>query len=276
MSQNIPRIPLDLRKHKLAIAIPWTIIVTTGCFIPVAVYFGVHYGTNKDLTTALSPGLATFGASSGYNLYFRFWSLYKAKSTCRPVNSPSRWFLDNFMWNFMILFGILTVLISVAIAKEQVRVASLSLSILMFAVGLQMVIVVVLRSFRVQSPFQVSSAPPGETVKSAALAIVEDVVAVDAKQGAEMRALLLARYDASPPIQNLFWKLDLLWGVSALGVAAGIVAIIFAVHNYSVGFAVGYSVPWIWAGLMTIVTIQMVKAAKREEERYFSQAGSID
>lgn len=91
------------------------------------------------------------------------------------------------------------------------------------------------------SPVRFSSAPRGEPIKSGVLAIAEDIVAVDAKKGTELRVLMHQRYDASPPIQKVCRNLDLLWGISGIGVTAGIVAVIFAVNNNSVGFAVGTS-----------------------------------
>lgn len=239
MTSNIPRIPLDLRAHKLAIAIPWIIIVSTGGIIPLIGYFALKYTIDPSTTVVLSPWLATFGASSLYNLFFRLWSLAKKSSTCRPMGSSSAWTLDFFQWNFMICFVGITVLISVAIALQQVRVASIPLAVLMAYVCGLLLLAPLAKALGLRTPCRISSTARGEPVKAGVLAIVEDIVAVDAKQGTELRHLLHERYEASLPMRTLFHRLDLLWGISGVCVAAGIVAVIFAVSEESVGYGVG-------------------------------------
>lgn len=235
----LPRIPLDLRQHKLAIAIPWIIIVLCAGVIPLVGYFTVHYCTDASLTVALSPFLALFGVSTLQSMVTRTYSLLKKDSVTRPVGSTNKWAMDYFEWNLLFGFVGLTVLISIAISEKLVRVASLPLSIILAYACSELILGAIGHHFRVACPFRISSTAKGEPVRSGVLAIAEDIVAVDAKQGTEFRRLLMARYDASPPIQRLCFKLDLMWGILGLCVVAAVFAVAFGVHNSSYGYGLG-------------------------------------
>ena len=76
-------------------------------------------------------------------------------------------------------------------------------------------------------------------MRPAVYTIAEDVVAVDGKQGDIFRAAFNARYEASPEFRQLLAHMDLLWGCSGVAVAAGCIAVIFAVEETSVGWAIG-------------------------------------
>jgi hypothetical protein len=41
-----PQLPLDLRNHKLALCIFTLLALIECCFVPVALYYGLRYGTN--------------------------------------------------------------------------------------------------------------------------------------------------------------------------------------------------------------------------------------
>jgi len=174
----------------------------------------------------------------------------------------------------MLTFIGLNILIPFAIARKDVRLASIPLALLMAYISTLLLIAPLCAAVGITNPCRISSCARGEPVKAGTLSIAEDVIAVDAKQGTELRRLLHARYDASPPMRRLFRNLDLLWGGSGVFVAAAIFAIVFDVPEESVGYAVGYSVPWIWGGLTAVVTIRMVHAAKREEEGLLGQSTS--
>ncbi|KAF1981166.1 hypothetical protein K402DRAFT_398790, partial [Aulographum hederae CBS 113979] len=234
-----PRIPIDLRAHKLAIAIPWIVLVTTGCILPIVGYFSLHYATTVNLHVVLSPWMALFGVSSLFSMFKRIWDLGRKESTCRPLGVTSKWALDFFTWNFIIVFIIVTVVISVGIAIENVRMASLPLSIIIGWIAIEMVLVRILSALGVKTPCRVSSVGRGQSMPPAVYIITEDVVAVDGKQGTEFRKIWADRYEASPVIRSLLAKLDWMWGVSGIMLVAAIVAIISAVDEESVGFAVG-------------------------------------
>lgn len=234
-----PRIPLDLRKHKIAIAIPFTIVFLTSCVIPIIGYLTVHYKTTASLTVAMTPFLSLFGVTTLYSLGTRTYSLLKKDSTTRPVGQTSRWAMDYFEWNFLAGFIGITVLISVSVSKKLVRVASLPLSTILAYAGAELFLGAIAYHFKLNSPFRISSSAKGEPVRSGVLAIAEDIVAVDGKQGTEFRKVLMARYDSSPPIQRLCFKLDLLWGIGGMCVFAAVCGVAFGVDDSSVGWGLG-------------------------------------
>jgi hypothetical protein len=60
--------------------------------------------------------------------------------------------------------------------------------------------------------------------------------------------------------------MDMLWGTTGLAVVAVIWGCAFGIDNHDIGYAIGWALPWVWAGLMTLLTIQMSKAMLRKEE----------
>ena len=142
-------------------------------------------------------------------------------------------------------FIVVAVVIALGISMKpsNIRMVALSLPILMLQICLQMVLLVPLSAMHVRAPFRFSSIARGEILKPAVYVIAEDVVAVDAKQGDVFRAQWKARYETSQPFRNLLTQLDLFWGVSGTLVAGGIIAVIFAVKQTDVGWAVGKSLP---------------------------------
>lgn len=109
----------------------------------------------------------------------------------------------------------------------------------MLQVCIQLVIIPVLSALRVRTPFRISSLARGELLRPASFVIAEDVVAVDANQGAVFRQAWNARYDSSPLFRQLLGRLDWMWGITGLLVAGGNIAVIFTVQDRSIGFAIG-------------------------------------
>lgn len=130
--------------------------------------------------------------------------------------------------------------------------------------------------------------------------IAEDVVAVDGEQGDLFRAQWNARYESSAPFRTLLARLDWLWGISGVLVGGAVIGVIFGVKEDTVGWAVGeslhlpstlkktpnkststntnpkigWSVPWIWAAVMMLVTISMTKSTCKQENQIASRVGS--
>jgi hypothetical protein len=150
--------------------------------------------------------------------------------------------MDFFEWNYVGGFIGLSVLISVAISLALVRVAAMAHCIIVFYVCLELLTAPIARALGLRTPFRMSSVEKGQPVKSGCLVIAEDVVAVDAGQGTELRRLLHARYDASAPMKSLFNRLDILWGATGLLIVAVVVALIWSIPGKtgeSVGFVIG-------------------------------------
>lgn len=269
---GLPRIPVDLSKHKLPIALHWIPIVLTSGVLPIVGYFALHYGTNLELNIVFAPWLGLMGVVSLYSLLTRTWAIFKRNSTCRPLGATSRWALDYFGWNFWFGFVVLTIFISLGISLKSIVVVSLPTSILLLYVSLELVFSTIGVSTGMKAPFRFSSVGRGETMRPGSYVIAEDIVSVDGKQGQEFRKAWSDRYEASAPFRSLLWQLDLLWGTTGLAIVAAIWGIVFGVSDHrEVGYTIGWALPWVWAAVMTLVTIRMAKAMLRQEEKMYSR-----
>lgn len=262
---GLPRLPINLRDHKIPIGITWGAIILSSGILPIVGYFALRYGTNLTLNIILAPWLGFMGVTSVFSLGKRTYDLMKRSSDCRPLGVEQGWKMDYFGWNFFVGFIGLTVFISLGIALKSVVVVSLPLSVLVVCVCLELVLAQVAMAAGLRAPFRFSSLAKGELQRPGTFVIVEDVVAVDGKQGRAWRRVWGERYEASPALRSHLRRMDLLWGVSGLAVVAIIWGTVFGLHDHDIGYALGWALPWVWAGLMTIVTIQMSKSMLRKE-----------
>jgi len=233
----LPRLPLDLSKHKLPIALYWTPIVITSCSLLIIGYFTLRYATSLELTIILSILLSIMGGVSALSFSIRTWALWCKDSNCRPLGVNSRWSFDYFFWNFLFTFSVLTALITSGIVTENMQIVSLPLSVLMLWVCLQMLIAEVLLLLGVKVPFRMGSLAKGNALRSGTFVIVDDVVAVDGKQGNAWRHAWNERYLASPTLGQFLSQMDRLWGCNGLGVVAVVWGVVFGVDNHDVGYA---------------------------------------
>lgn len=259
---GLPRLPVNLRDHRVPIGITWGVICLSSGILPIVGYFALRYATDVELNIVLAPWLGFMGATSVFSLSKR---TYDLSSDCRPLGVEQGWKLDYFGWNFLVGFLGLTVLISLGIALESVIVVSLPLSALLLYVCLELVLVQAGMAANMRAPFRLSSLAKGEPLRPGTFIIVEDVVAVDGKQGRSWRQSWNARYEASSALRSHLRRMDLMWGVTGLCVVAVVLGCTFGVDNHDVGYAVGWGLPWIWAGLMTVLTTQMSQSMLRRE-----------
>ena len=132
----LPPLPVSLSDNKLKIALNWIPIVTTSGILPIVGYFALHYGTSVKTIIILSIFLSLTGAISLFSFLQRSWSLFTDKHQSRPLGVTNRFAFDLFNWNFLFGLVVLTVVISVGISTENLRLVSLPLSILLLYVGL--------------------------------------------------------------------------------------------------------------------------------------------
>ena len=264
-ASGLLRLPLNLRDHKTPIAIQWTSIILTSGILPIVGYFSMRYATDQPINICLSPWLALMGVVSIFSWLKRTWFLARKNSDCRPLGVDKGWKLDYFGWNFLFGFSVLTILISLGIALENIRIVALPLSILILYVSTELLIAQALLAMGVRAPFRLSSIAKGDPARPGTYVIVEDVVAVDGEQGQAWRRAWSSRYEASRAMQSHLRRMDLLWGITGLGIVAVVFGCAFGIENENVGYAIGWALPWTWAGIMTMITIQMSKAMLRRE-----------
>ena len=306
---SIPRFPVNLRAHKGILAIHWGVLIFVSSVLPLAGYFSLRYATTMKVQHILSIFTPIFGAVSLYSFIMRTVRLARPTSTCRPLGvMPGygwgrSWALDYFDWNFALGFCVVTAVIAASIAKKpsDVRIASLPLSVLLLQVAGQMVLLIPLRAFGWRVPCRISSYTKGEKARPAVYTIIEDIVAVDGKQGTDFRRIFDERWHASPEFRRLLEQMDILWGVTGVIVAGVCIGVGFGVKStdaaaWAIGKTLlpehlelsfvsylyelsghqlkstitGWSLPWLWAFVMTFISIQRTKAMCRRENAMFS------
>ena len=155
-----------------------------------------------------------------------------------------------------------------AISKQpRIRLCSLPAASLMFLVGGQLILFILLGACRVQTPFRISSLPRGSPIRPGIYTVIEDVIAVDTGSGRAYREALNARYTASPMFRRMLYDLNLFWAISAVAVATTVTAVIFAPSVPEVvAYGIGWAVPFSWAGIWALITIKWVQTSLRKEK----------
>lgn len=102
---------------------------------------------------------------------------------------------------------------------------------MLFAVGIQMLIIDILRYLKVPAPIRISSLPRGTPLRPGIYSVIEDVIAVDGSGGTEFRQRLNLRYQASHVFRQMLHRLTLFWAIGALLAATVTTVIIFTTHR---------------------------------------------
>jgi len=104
----LPPLPYTPSNHKRSIAITWTIIVTNSCLLPIALVYGLYYGTSLSQNTIFGIVTGVFGSLSLVQFWWRMWKLLKKDGEFRPLGSRRGW-LDFYQINTMLSIVIVAV-----------------------------------------------------------------------------------------------------------------------------------------------------------------------
>ncbi|OCL08276.1 hypothetical protein AOQ84DRAFT_44193 [Glonium stellatum] len=260
-----PDLNYTLRTRKKSIAIFWTLIILDCVAMPIALYFGLWYGTSLSPNAVFSISTGALGSVSIIEYFLRFYRLWKKGSTCRVIGAH-RFYLDWFHWNLSVAWiAVMVELIVGTIPKNPpIRLLAMPVSTMAFAFGLELLIMDVARLAGMKAPIRISSLPVGAPLRPGIYAIIEDVVAVDGSGGTEFRQRLNLRYQASQLFRQMLHRLTLFWAFGALIIASVTTAIIFTV-NRNVAYVLGWTLPFAWAGIWAIITIKWVQMSLRDE-----------
>lgn len=144
----------------------------------------------------------------------------------------------------------------------------------MLQVCSQILIGWIMSVFNLRYPFRFSSLRKGERIRPAIYTIIEDIVAVDGKQGTAYRVSLNQAYEGRPVLRMILKRLDLLWGFSGMCVGAMDVGLIFGLNSVDAAWVIGWSVPWVWAVIMTVLSIVLTRSMLRMENDGSNQDGA--
>lgn len=266
-----PSLDYSLRTRKVSIAIFWTLILIDSIAIPLVLYFCLHYLNNLSPNAVFSISTACLGGISIVEYVLRFWRLWKHTSTCRVIGAR-RWYLDWFHWNFSAawIFIMAELIIGTSFEDPPIRLLAMPLSSMLFWFSLEIMLEDGLRYFGKPAPLRISSIQKGEPIRPGIYSIIEDVCAVDGSGGTAFRTRLDNRFKASHCFRQMLHRLSEVWAISMLVCAILTTIFVFTIHNEA-AYVVGWTLPSLWAGVMTLWTFWYVKRALRYEQRMWNE-----
>lgn len=151
-----------------------------------------------------------------------------------------------------------------------IRLLSVPLTTMLFTFGTELLLVDTLRLFRIPAPIRMSSVPKGAQLRPCIYTIVEDVVAVDGSGGTAYREALNRRYEASHVFRTMLRRLGVFWAVGAESMAVVCFILIFTLSD-DAAYTIGWSVPFVWAGVWTLCTLWYVKKELKRERQAWTE-----
>ncbi|GFF33126.1 hypothetical protein IFM46972_03783 [Aspergillus udagawae] len=262
-----PPLPYSLRTRKKSITIFWTVFILDTLAQPLVLYWALWYATDLSHNIVFSIVTASLGGVSVFEYFYRLYHLIRKGSTSRPLNARKSW-LDFFHINFTIVWLILAVELIVGTVQPEpyVRLVAMVLPTVMFYFGFVYLSLDLLRVCGFKAPFRISSTPKGSVMPTALYVLIEDVIAVDGGGGQIYRYALRTRYLSSPYFRRMLFEMNMFWAGGSIVCAAGITAIIFTTSK-PVAYTLGWSLPFAWAGIWTLITIPWVQSDLRREKK---------
>lgn len=154
--------------------------------------------------------------------------------------------------------------------EPPIRLLAMPVPSMVFAFGLELLIVDALRLLGIPSPIRISSVPAGAPLRPGVYSFIEDVCGVDGSGGTEFRQRLNLRYMASKPFRRMLHRLTLFWAAGALAIAAGSTAMIFTLSR-NAAYVIGWTVPFGWAAVWTLVTTKWVQRSLKIENKLWRE-----
>lgn len=229
-------------------------------------------------TNHILPVFAVVATVWGGPTYLEFatrsWKLIKKENFYRPLGQTSRWGFDSTQYVFITVIFAVTAFLSAGSAPHHpwIRILSLPAPSILISFGGCMFVQTIWSIKGWPAPFRVSSTPKGGKVPPGVYTLIEDVVAVNGNAGRPYREALEARYLASPRFRHLMRDLSLFWSIPALIIGV-ILFIVVCIHSVpkSVGYGVGWAVPFVWAGIWLAITFPWVQTRLRQEHREWDE-----
>ena len=145
------------------------------------------------------------------------------------------------------------------------------LASMLYAFGIELIIVDALRYFQVPAPCRISSIPKGAQLRPGIYSIIEDVIAVDGSGGTEFREALNRRYEASHTFRAMLRRLGEFWAIGACSAAVLTTILVFTLDSKNAAYVIGWSLPFIWAGFWVGGTWWYVRRKLAEEKTNWAE-----
>lgn len=145
------------------------------------------------------------------------------------------------------------------------------LASMLYAFGTELLIVDALRYFQYPAPCRISSIPKGAQLRPGIYSIIEDVIAVDGSGGTDFREALNRRYEASHVFRAMLRRLGEFWAFGAEAAAILTTILVFTLDSKDAAYCIGWSLPFVWAGIWTGVTWWYVRRKLAEEKTAWAE-----
>ncbi|KAK3073545.1 hypothetical protein LTR53_004779 [Teratosphaeriaceae sp. CCFEE 6253] len=266
-----PPLNYSLSKRKWSIVFFWGLIIVDCVFMPIGLYFGLWYGTNLTPNIVFSIVTAALGGISIFEYVLRFIRLWKKSSTCRVIGAR-RMYLDWFHWNFSLGWAIIMIELIIGTIPEHppIRLLAMPVTSMLYVFGTELLIVDILRYFKVPAPWRMSSIPKGSQLRPAIYTFIEDVCAVDGSGGTAYREALNKRYEASHIFRAMLRRLGAFWAIGSEAIAVILTILIFTIQHEA-AYVVGWALPFIWGGVWALITYVYVVRKLKEEKTAWAE-----
>lgn len=212
------------------------------------------------------------------------------------VMGAHRWYLDWFHWMFTLAWIIVMIELIVYVSlpvpvthpalqanaqrsgsvqeDPYIRLLSMPVTTMLFVFGTLLLTIDLCRYFEVPAPVRISSIPKGSQLRPGIYSLIEDICAVDGSGGTGFRVAFDTRYEASHVFRAMLRRLGIMWAVGAESCAVLCTILIFSLDSADAAYAIGWSVPFIWAGIWTAITFWYAKRELRKEKELWTAEAS--
>lgn len=269
---GLPRLNYNPLNHKWKLYPVVFLLVLESSLLPIALFYGLWYGTTLRHGILFAIITAFFGLVTGLEFGFRCLKLIHVKDTYRPVDG-TRWRFDFTHWTLAVAYTIMTALLIAASVPHEplVRPLALPVSYFLIQVGGELIWSGFMNKMGKKAPCKISSVAKGERMPPLVLTIVEDIIGVDGGAGQSYRRRLLARYEASEAFRDMIVKMNWFWGIGAVLDGVATVVVIWTVPQ-EIAYGVGWVSPLVFVCIWVLVTVYWVRGCLRREKQLWGES----
>ena len=270
---GLPRLPYNLREHKLTIAAFWFLIFAECTLIPIVFYFTISRLTDMRPGAMFAIITAMFGFISGGEYGLRGLRLAWNTDEYRPLKGGRRWHFDSTHLVLGNPYFVMTALMIGFSIPEPPMIRGLSI---IMPVGIIMVVSYMMYTgiayhfgWRLRW-HRLSSHIVGDVTPPLTFCILEDITACDGGGGKAYREAALARFNASPRFRRLLVQLLWAWSISGLLISVALIALAWTIHE-EVAYTLGWAVPSVWGIIGAFSTIKWSQRCLRIEKETWAR-----
>lgn len=178
--------------------------------------------------------------------------------------------------NFALCAGIFELLLVAGTAQTDptIRLCAMVSASICYYTGTLFLVTAFLTQKQYRLPFPMSSTPKGALWRPALLAMLEHTGAIEARGEVAHREAVMRLYETSPLFRSLLLKLTWLWGFGLI-ITAIVTTILIMMLKENVGFGVGWGLPYVWAAMFGLWTVQFTRRSLEEERRLWKVSANL-